>query len=107
MSNRYRPTDFKLRSWLRSHRPALLALGLPLSVVNSERHWLLFLEDGTFSSVLGSPPDIDVERLPSRQAIELLEFLLAHYPERNDAGMSPLRAVNRLETILQRGPHAA
>jgi hypothetical protein len=77
-----------------------------LSVLNNERNWQLFLEDGAFSSAPGGAPDVDVEAMPEPQASRVLTFLGAHYPSRNSSGVSPYRALNRLEAILRRGPHA-
>ena len=107
MSNQYRPTDNTTRTWLRTNRAALLELGFPLSVLNNERNWQLFLEDGEFSSAPGGAPDVDVEAMPEPQASRVLAFLGAHYPGRDSLGISPYRALNRLEAILRRGPHAA
>lgn len=106
MSNQYRPTDRSSRAWLHANRAALLELGFPLSILGNERNWRLFLEDGAFSSAVGGAADIDVDAMPEAQASRVLAFLVAHYPNRSGAGVSPYRAVNRLEAILRRGPHA-
>ena len=106
MSKPHISTDANLDRWLRANRSILLDLGMPLTVLDSVLHWQLFLEDGSFSSVSTSTPDIDVDAMPASSGERLLSFLLQHFPERTEDGTSPYRAINRLEAILKRGPHA-
>jgi hypothetical protein len=106
MSCRHRNADSNLRSWLRGQRAALLELGMPLSVLGDDQAWTIFLEDGVYPPASGSARDIDVDAMPVEQAQRVLDFLSEHFSERNEQGYSPYRAINRLEAILRRGPHA-
>jgi hypothetical protein len=99
--------DIDWKRWIEAHRAELLECGIPVVVLSDRRNWELFLEDGSFSSVPGSPPDIDVDELPKDRARRLLDILGASFPERSKEGTSHFRAINRLEYLLRRGAHGA
>ncbi len=92
--------------WLRSNRERLLETAVPVGLFENERAWCIFLEDGQFDPTEAVPFSCDVDAMSEDEAVKLCDLLVELYPERLDDGTSMYRALNRLEYLLLRGPHA-
>jgi len=88
------------QKWLQMHRDELIACGVPQLVLEEKENWTYFLEHGYFTPVGSSQPIINVDRLNIPDAKRLCAFL------ENDDFHPNSDALNRLQFLLKRGPHA-
>lgn len=63
------------QAWLSRHEPALKAIGLPPSVVQSKEHWTDFLQNGYLEWHPESYDGFDFGHLSSEQMSDLLAVL--------------------------------
>jgi hypothetical protein len=64
------------KTWLVSHRDTLLACGMPLVVLEDERHWTYFLDHGYFKPAGHSEPVINIDQMEKSQ-LKQLQVLLS------------------------------
>ena len=65
-------------AWRRSHRPQLLATGVPDFLIDDERRWTYLLLHGDDELESGW----SLSRITKPQAVDLLQLLQSHYENR-------------------------
>ena len=94
-------TNREGQTWLNAHQETLLNCGVPLLVLEDRKSWFYFLEHGYFRPLGVTESIIDMDRMPHHDAEKLYIFL-----EGPDSSYPNSDALNRLQFLLGRGPHA-
>jgi hypothetical protein len=84
------------KAWIMRHHDALLACGIPLVLLENQRHWTYFLEHGYYTPPGFAKPVFDIDQM-EKSDLERLRILLEGTSHQLESAMAT--RLNHLQNL--------